>query len=337
MALIHFTKKGFYCPQADLYIDPWRPVKRAVITHAHADHCRSGHKSYLAHNDSLAAMRYRFGAKLPVRGVEFGESITLNGVKISLHPAGHIIGSAQVRLEYKGEVWVISGDYKTKDDGLVPPFEAVSCHSFISECTFGLPVFRWKDQAIIRKEIMDWHRQNIELGQQTILVGYSLGKAQRLLHLLKDFQGGFFAHKAIHQTTKVLRESGIDLPETKPLSNSVKRDELLGNIVLVPPAAADSNAIKKLGKSSTGIASGWMALRGMRRRRAVDRGFVLSDHADWTGLNEAIRATGAEQVYLTHGYSEIFNKYLVDEGLNCKVVETEYSDREGDQEESSSS
>lgn len=334
MSFIKFTKKGFYCPQADLYIDPWRPVKKAVITHAHADHCRSGHKAYLAHKDSIAAMRYRFGAKLPVKGLDFGETIDINGVKLSLHPAGHIIGSAQVRLEYKGEVWVISGDYKTTDDGLVPPFEPVQCHNFISECTFGLPVFVWKDQTEIRKEILAWHNQNVELGQHTILVGYSLGKAQRLLHLLRDFNGCFYTHKAIHQTTKVLRESGIDLPATKPLSNAVESKDLRGNIIMVPPAAADSTAIKKLGKASTGVASGWMALRGMRRRRSVDRGFVLSDHADWPGLNQAIRATGAEQVFLTHGYTDIFCKYLKEEGLNCKVVETEYSDQEESSEES---
>jgi putative mRNA 3-end processing factor len=333
MSLVTYTKKGFYCPQADLYIDPWRPVKRAVITHAHADHCRVGHKSYLAHVDSVPAMRYRFGAKLPVKGLQFGEEVSMNGVKISLHPAGHIIGSAQVRLEYKGEVWVVSGDYKTQDDGFAAAFEPVPCHHFISECTFGLPVFKWQDQEIIKKDILDWHKRNIESGLNTILVAYSLGKAQRLLHLLQDAGHPFFAHKAIHETTRVLRNAGIALPETKQITNNIDKAQLKGSFILIPPAALDSAWQKKIEPASVGIASGWMAIRGMRRWRSADKGFALSDHADWPGLNEAIKATGAETVYLTHGYTDIFSKYLREQGLDCRIVETEFSGNDLDQGE----
>ncbi len=331
MPLIVFSDKGFYCPAGDFYIDPWRPVKNAIITHAHADHCRSGHKNYLAHHLSIPVMHYRLGKKIKVRGLEFGEETTINGVKISLHPAAHILGSAQVRVEYKGEVWCVSGDYKTIDDGLSGAFEPVPCHNYVSECTFGLPVFNWKDQKFVEDDIRTWIQSNSEAGKLSVLVAYSLGKAQRLIKMFEDLEGSIYAHKAIHETSRAFSDVGVQLPRTKLASNKTEMDN--AKLLLVPPAASDSNWMKRMGNVSVGVCSGWMAMRGMRRRRSVDRGFVLSDHADWNGLIDAIKASEAEKIYLTHGYTEIFSKYLIEEGFDCGIVKTNFNANDLEQTE----
>jgi putative mRNA 3-end processing factor len=323
MALLSFTEKGIYCEQGDFYIDPWKPVPKALITHGHSDHSRWGHRQYISTKSSRPVIKHRLGP-INIHGVDFGEEFSVNGVKVSFHPAGHIIGSAQIRVEYKGEVWVASGDYKTEDDGLATAFSPIRCHSFITESTFGLPVYKWKPQEEVFKEINNWWRQNKEEGKVTLLTGYSLGKAQRLLQGLDESIGKIYTHGAIENINEVMRKQGIPLKETIRITPKTNNKDFIGNMVMAPPSSAGSVWMKKFKPVSIGIASGWMALRGTRRRRAVDRGFVLSDHADWDGLNEAIAATGAEKVIVTHGYTEIFKKWLMQKGLEVATEKTEF-------------
>lgn len=325
-AMIQFTNRGLYVPAADIYIDPWRPVDRAVITHAHADHARPGHGAYLATPDTCVMLRHRLG-KVRLDPLEFATHRQIGGAKISLHPAGHLPGSAQVRVEVAGEVWVISGDYKTEDDGLSEAFEPVTCHSFVTECTFGLPVFNWLPQAQIGEQIDNWWRQNASLGLTSIIGAYSLGKAQRLMHCVNPDIGPILTHSAVEGTNRVLREAGVTLPKTQSVSELDKIPK--GALVIAPPSAVDAAwAKKKLGPISTGFASGWMQLRGVRRRRGVGRGFVMSDHADWNGLLDAIKSTNAENIYCTHGYTDIFNKYLNENGWYSQIVPTEFGNEE---------
>lgn len=323
---------GLYCPQADLYIDPWRSVDKAVITHAHADHCRRGHKSYLAHKDSEIPIYYRLGKKTPLECIEWGESVDMNGVTVSLHPAAHIIGSSQVRLEYKGEVWVISGDYKTADDGISGEFEVVKCNHFISECTFGLPVFRWQQQELIYREMREWWQENATEGLASVISAYSLGKAQRVISAMDGGPGRIFAHPVIADMQELLIEGGYKLPEVLRIPDDAEKGSLTGDLIITPPGAADAAWLKPALPYRNASVSGWMGMRGFRRRSPVDRGFVLSDHADWTGLNEVIRGTGAENVYLTHGYSDIFSRYLSEQGLNAQVLETAFSSNDLEEE-----
>lgn len=323
LKLLEFTDRGIYCPQADVYIDPWKPVARALITHGHSDHARWGHQYYLCTKEAAPVIRYRLG-EVNLETVEFGETRIINGVQFSFHPAGHVIGSAQIRVEYKGEVWVVSGDYKLEDDGLSLPFEPIKCHAFISECTFGLPVYKWQSQAAIFQEINDWWRENQATGKVTFLTGYALGKAQRIIQHLDSSIGKIYTHGAIENVNEVLRNQGIILSETTRITPDIDKKNFPGNIIIAPPSALDGLWMRKFKPVSLGIASGWMALRGARRRRAVDRGFVLSDHADWEGLNTAIAATGAEKIFVTHGYTGIFKKWLLEQGYDADEVKTEF-------------
>ncbi len=324
MALLEFTESGIYCPIADIYIDPWRPVERALITHGHSDHARPGHQHYACHHDSVNILRFRLGQEISVTGYGYGETFLHRGVRFSFHPAGHIIGSAQIRVEYQGEVWVASGDYKLEDDGLAPAYEPVKCHAFITECTFGLPVYKWPDPATVHQEINQWWENNRKAGKVSILSGYSLGKAQRLLHHLDASIGPVFTHGAIENMNEVLRESGVVLPDTRRVTADINKKEYKGGLVLAPPSAIGSAWQKKFQPFSEGIASGWMALRGARRRRSVDRGFILSDHVDWPGVNTAIRETGAQKIITTHGYTSIFTKWLLEQGYQASAESTQF-------------
>ncbi|MDX1908187.1 MAG: ligase-associated DNA damage response exonuclease [Bacteroidia bacterium] len=331
MALIEFAEQGIYCPRAGVYIDPWRRVPRALITHAHADHARWGMEHYLAHHDSVPVMRQRLGQDISVEGLAYGETVYLNGVAISLHPAGHIPGSAQIRLSYRGETWVVSGDYKTEADGLSTPFEPVRCDTFVTESTFGLPVYRWQPQAEVMAEINAWWHQNAAEGRASLLCAYALGKAQRLLQHLDSGIGPIYAHGAVSAVNEVLRMQGYPIRPTLPIHTGLTSRDFRQALIIAPPNAIGAAWTRRLEPLSLGIASGWMALRGARRRRAADRGFVLSDHADWDGLNAAVRATGASQVYVTHGYADIFARWLTEGGLAAGVVETQF-EGEGDAE-----
>ena len=336
MALLEFTDDGIYCPQADVYIDPWKPVKRALITHGHADHSRWGNKYYLCTDTAAPVIRYRLSLDAKtVESVPYGQTVSINGVKFSFHPAGHIIGSAQIRVEYKGEIWVASGDYKIQKDGLSEDFESVKCHAFITESTFGLPVYNWTPQQEVFDDINQWWRENSEAGKVTVITGYSLGKAQRILQNLDPSIGPIFTHGAVENINQVIRAQGIDLHPTQRWTRETPKDSAKGGLVIAPPAAVNSPWIKNFKNHSIGIASGWMTLRGARRRRSVDRGFVLSDHADWNGLLTAIEASECEQVFVTHGYTSLFQRYLTEQGYKAAVVSTEYEGELGELGESS--
>lgn len=328
--LLAFNDKGIYCAVAKVYLDPWKPVDKAIISHGHADHSRWGHKQYITHHTNVPIIKHRLG-DIQVTGKEWNETFTINGVKFSLHPAGHIIGSSQIRVEYNGEVWVFTGDYKTEDDGVAVPYEVVKCHTFITECTFGLPAFTWTPQAEVMNNINEWWQQNREDGRTTILFGYSLGKAQRLLKHLDPSIGKIYTHGAIENMTEVVRPL-IKMPETIRVTRETKKEELKGNLVLAPPSAHGSAWIRKMVPYVTGSASGWMAFRGARRRRAIDKGFVLSDHCDWEGLLSSIKATGCEKVICTHGYTDIFSRYLCELGYDARTEETQYEGEMGEME-----
>ncbi len=330
MALLEFIAKGIYCPAANVYIDPWKPVENALITHGHSDHARWGHQKYLCTHAALPVIKYRLG-DVAIQGIDYNTPIYINGVRFSFHPAGHVPGSAQIRVEHKGEVWVASGDYKTEPDGLSEPFESLRCHAFITESTFGLPIYRWQSQPEIMAEINTWWRKNQAAGKTSVLVAYSLGKAQRIMANVDTTIGPIFTHGAVENINNVLREQGIVLPETQRVLSSTDKKTFPGGLVIAPPSAFNTPWINRFKPMSLGIASGWMALRGARRRRAADRGFVLSDHADWEGLNAAIQATGAEKVFVTHGYTEVFSQWLRGQGLDAAKVETQYEGESLDQ------
>ncbi|EMR03919.1 ligase-associated DNA damage response exonuclease [Cesiribacter andamanensis] len=331
--LLEINDCGIYCPQADVYIDPWKPVNKALITHAHGDHSRWGNKFYLAHRQSEAVMRLRLGADINLQTVAYGEQIIINGVRISYHPAGHITGSAQIRLEYGGQVWVASGDYKTEQDKTCTPFEPVRCHTFITESTFGLPIYSWRPEAEIFAEMNAWWRSNRELGFSTLVCGYSLGKAQRIIANADPEIGPILLHGAVHNVTEALRQDGLQLPPTRRLTSDTPKELIRGSLVVAPPSALNTPWMRKLQPVRTAMASGWMNLRGAKRRRAVDRGFVLSDHADWQGLNEAIRQTGAQQVLVTHGYTAAFSRWLQSQGYDAREVQTLYTGELGELQE----
>lgn len=327
MSLITFTDRGLYCKQADVYIDPWKPVPRALITHGHSDHARYGHKKYLATHSAIPVIKHRLG-DIHINGINYRDFININGVKVSFHPAGHIIGSAQIRLEHMGEIWVISGDYKIEDDGISEPYENIPCTHFVSECTFGLPIFNWAPQHHVIDEINAWWQKNKDSGKTSIITAYSLGKAQRLIQSLNHEIGKIFTHEAIEKTNQVIRKQGITLKDTRLITNEFTHKDYSGNLVIAPPGALNSNWMKRFRNISTASASGWMAMRNTRRRGSTDRGFVLSDHADWKGLNEAIHTCGAEKIFVTHGYTDIFSKWLKSRGMDAYVVSTE---NEGDE------
>jgi putative mRNA 3-end processing factor len=327
--LLVFNQKGIYCEVADVYIDPWKPVKKAIISHGHADHSRWGHQQYITHHSNVAIIKHRLG-DITVAGKEWNETFTINGVKFSLHPAGHIIGSSQIRVEYKGEVWVFTGDYKTEDDGLAVPYEVVKCHTFITECTFGLPAFKWVPQEQVFNDINTWWQQNREEGKTSVLFGYSLGKAQRILKHLDTSIGQIYTHGAVENMTEVIR-SIADLPPTHKITRDTKKEEIKGNIVIAPPSAHGSTWIKKMVPYVTASASGWMTFRGARRRRAIDKGFVLSDHCDWQGLLTSIKATDAEKIICTHGYTDIFSRFLAEQGYDARTEQTQYEEENAEE------
>lgn len=324
--------EGIYCESGDFYIDPWRPVQRALITHAHSDHARPGHRAYLATPATVAVMRHRLG-DIRAETIAYGAPRRIGEATISYHPAGHVPGSAQIRVEVAGQVWVVSGDYKTTPDGLSEPFEPVRCHGFITECTFGLPVFRWTPEAVLRAQINAWWQDCAAQGKVAILGAYALGKAQRLMAGVDPGIGPILTHGAVEATNAVLRDAGYALPGSVQVSGDMDRKAQAGALVIAPPSALGSAWAKAFGPSSEAFASGWMALRGVRRRRGLAKGFIVSDHADWPGLLDAVKATGAEKVLATHGYTTVFSKYLSALGLDAGILQTEFTGEDTDPSE----
>ncbi len=317
------TDRGIYCPAGDFFIDPWRPVERALITHGHADHARPGHARYLATPAAAPVIRHRLG-DIRIDTQPYDTTLRLRDATVSFHPAGHVPGSAQIRVEVGGEVWVVSGDYKVDADGLSEPFVPVRAHAFVTECTFGLPVFKWRPQADVIAEVNDWWRRTAAEGRFAVLGAYALGKAQRILANVDPSIGPILTHGAVEATNEVLRAQGIALPDTIRVTPDTDPKDHPRALVLATPSALGTAWMRRFGAASTGFASGWMTLRGVRRRRSADRGFVLSDHADWEGLNRAIRETGAETVLVTHGYTSVFRRWLEEQGYDARIVETEY-------------
>lgn len=330
--LVHSARQGLCCAVGDFWIDPWRPVPRAVITHAHADHLRPGCGSYLVARDGLALARARLPEHASIQTVAYGETIDFNGVRVSLHPAGHVLGSAQVRVEHRGEVWAVSGDYKLEPDPTCAPFEPLRCDTFISECTFGLPVYRWPGAEAITAELQRLRRAAADEGLPLLLGAYALGKAQRVLAMLGEAAGPVALHGAVERITAAYRESGVTLPLTEPVAGQPRDRDWAGTLVIAPPSALNGSWARRFGRAPRVLASGWMTVRGARRRRGVDAGLVLSDHADWPGLLRAINATGAERVLLTHGHTAPLVRVLRARGVDAGTLRTEFGGEDGSEE-----
>lgn len=331
--LIYTTDKGLYCEKGDFYIDPWRPVERAIITHAHSDHARWGSRQYLCAEPGAKILRHRIGADAQIESVAYAKNLTLNDTTVSFHPAGHILGSSQIRVEHKGEVWVVSGDYKLDPDPTCEPYEPVRCHTFITESTFGLPIYTWQTNEELFSDINAWWEKNKREGKTSLLLAYALGKAQRLLKGVDTSIGPIYTHGAVESLNQVYLQSGIALPETIRLSSMPRGTKFAGALVLAPPSAYATPWQRQLNPVSAAFASGWMRVRGIRRRRSLDKGFPVSDHCDWPSLLKAVHLTGAENVLVTHGYSQILVRYLQEQGLNADALSTQY---EGEEETTSS-
>jgi len=326
--LITFTEKGLYCEKGDFFIDPWKAVDKAIITHGHSDHAYFGHKYYLCHTDTKPILQLRLGEN-NYQTLQWNEPIYFNSVKVSLHPAGHIIGSSQIRVECNGEVWVVSGDYKIEDDGLSGKFEPVKCNTFITESTFGLPIYKWKPQQEIYDNIINWINKNKENGKASMLLAYSLGKAQRVLQAIKETTQTIYAHGAIFNMQQMLIDAGWNIARVVRVTPETPKELLRGAVVIAPPSADGTTWMKKFTPYSVGVCSGWMQVRGNARRRNVDAGFALSDHADWDGLLQTVRATGAERIYVTHGFQSAFSRYCNEKQIAiAEEVKTQYGNEE---------
>ena len=324
--IIELTDRGLYCAAGDFYIDPWRPVPRAVITHAHADHARPGSGLYFAEATGFPVLRHRLGADLQGHPLAYGEALELGRARISLHPAGHILGSSQVRVEVDGEVWVVTGDFKRDKDPTCAPFEVVPCDTLITEATFGLPIYRWPALSAVAEDIFRWWQQNAAQGRASVLFCYALGKAQRVLSALTALtHQRALLHGAVVPITDIYREAGVPMLPTEPALEADVDRKFAGELVIAPPGANGTAWMKRFGNCGTGFCSGWMLLRGNRRRRGYDRGFVLSDHADWPALLQTIDECGASRVLATHGRSDVMVRYLQERGIHAAELKTEFS------------
>lgn len=331
--VLTFRPEGIYCPAGEFYIDPWRPVAHALITHGHSDHARPGHAHYLTTETAAPVIRHRLNPdSLETTG--YATQMQIGAARVSFHPAGHVPGSAQIRVEVAGEVWVVSGDYKTTPDNLSEPYEPVPCHAFITECTFGLPVFKWDAQDDVIAQINAWWQNNKDAGRFSVLGAYALGKAQRILANVDASIGPILTHGAIENTNEVLRTQGFNLSDTRRVTPDLDVKAQKGALVIATPSAMNNTWMRRFSGASTAFASGWMSMRGHRRRRSADRGFVMSDHADWDGLTMAIKATGAERIFVTHGYTSQFSRWLTDQGYDAGIVETEFEGESLDQQDS---
>jgi putative mRNA 3-end processing factor len=326
--LVQLRPEGLYCPAGDFHIDPWRPVPRAVITHGHGDHARGGMGAYHSTHAGLPILQWRLSDQR-YHAHEYGEAFELGTARVSLHPAGHVLGSAQVRIEVDGEVWVASGDYKRQHDPTCAPFEVVPCDTFITEATFGLPVYRWPDTAEVARDIVAWRDECAERGEAAVLFCYALGKAQRVLaELAAHTDQPALVHGAIAAGVAVYRHAGIAMLATRAVADEEKGADFAGKLVIAPPSAAGSPWMRRFRRAQQGFASGWMRIRGNRRRRNYDRGFVVSDHADWPDLMRTVRATGARRVIATHGNTDAIIRALCEEGIAAEAFPTQFGGEE---------
>ncbi len=326
--LVTVTSRGLFCREGNFYIDPWAPVDTALITHAHSDHARAGSAQYFTANSNVALLRKRLGDQIALQGVGHGEIIRRNGVDVSFHPAGHILGSSQIRIQGAHGTWVVSGDYKRDPDPTCAAFEVLPCDTFISEATFALPIYRWRAPPAIAADIFHWWQANRAAGIASVLFCYALGKAQRVLAELRAFTTDIvYVHGAIDALLPIYREQNVAMLPTATVGEA-RRGDFHEALILAPPGASGSPWLRRFEPCSTGFCSGWMRVRGQRRRRGYDRGFVLSDHADWPGLLRTVRETGARRVLMTHGYSDALVRYLREQGVDAAALKTAYGEEE---------
>lgn len=319
--LLVLTERGLYCERGNFFIDPQRSVERAVITHAHSDHARPGMKHYLAHRDSVPLLHHRIARSISTQAVEYGEIVRMNDVSVSLFPAGHMIGSSQVRVEADGEVWVVSGDYKRQPDPYALPFHPLRCDTFITESTFGLPIYHWPPDNDVVADILRWHAANAACGIASAIQVYSLGKAQRLIGLLAHHLP-LSVGPSIHAANECIRASGIDVAPTSVLSPTMSHEELIRGLILASGTRdlQDIAAARAVGVDMA-FASGWTATEPGRRRNA-GAGFVMSDHVDWDDLHATIAETEAEHIIVTHGFASEVVQYLRERGRSAEVLTT---------------
>lgn len=329
--LIEPTTAGLYCSAGAFHIDPWLPVDRAVITHAHGDHLRPGSHAYLCARDAKPLVLHRLGGAPEVTALGYGDTIVINDVRVSMHPAGHILGSAQVRVEHRGEVWVVSGDYKRATDPTCEAFEPLPCHALVTEATFGLPLYHWDPPDRTFQEICDWWAEMRAVGRPAVLFAYALGKAQRLLASLARYSDRpVYVHGALTDLLAIYRAAGVSLVETLRATDEERGRSFAGELIVAPLSARGSTWMRRFRGHSAAFASGWMRIRGARRRRGYERGFALSDHADWEALVDTVLATGASRVFVTHGYVQQLARFLRDRGLDAHAWQTQY---EGENED----
>jgi putative mRNA 3-end processing factor len=323
---------GLYCPPGDFYIDPTRPVERAVITHGHGDHARAGHTAVAATAETLAIMAVRYGDDFAgnVRTLAYGETIERDGVEVSFVPAGHILGSAQVVVRWKGLTVVVSGDYKRRRDPTCPPFEPVACDVFVTEATFGLPVFVHPDDA---GEIAKLLRSVEQFPERTHLVGaYALGKTQRLIRLLREagWERPIFVHGAFDRLNQLYGDFGIDLGPLAPATSEAKKGDFAGEIVLCPPSAIADRWARRFADPVSGFASGWMRVRARARQGGVELPLVISDHADWDELTATLAELEPGEVWVTHGREEALVRWAQLHGLQARALALVGYEDEGD-------
>jgi putative mRNA 3-end processing factor len=325
------SASGLYCEAGGFHIDPWLPVERALITHAHSDHARPGSAAYLCAAPGQAVLQRRLpDARLET--LPYGEALVIGGTRVSFHPAGHILGSAQVRVEHRGEIWVVSGDYKRQPDPTCTPFEPITCHTFITEATFALPIYTWDPPSAVVDDILSWWRGNRDENRPSVLFCYVLGKAQRILaEIGARADGPIHLHGAMCALTDAYRDAGVAMAPAERVTEDLRGKALARSLVLAPLSARGTQWMRRLPHASDAFASGLMRVRGVRRQRAFDRGFALSDHADWGALLDTIAATGASRVLVTHGWSEALARYLREErGLETGVIKTAYEGETGE-------
>jgi len=320
--LIKYKDGNLYCELADIWIDPSKPVKRALITHAHFDHFTFGCEEYLSTKETAILIKKRVGDNVNIKPFDYGEEFKINGINISFHPSGHILGSSQIRFIFAGEKWLITGDYKLQKDETCKKYEIVKTDYLISECTFGLPIFKWDQTKNIAINISKWINNSPE--KTSLLFCYSLGKAQRLLNEISktNFEGNIYTHGSIHKMNDCYRQLGICIKDTIKIENKKKIDDLKGNLILLPPSLSKGSYLKNFKNIQTAFASGWMSIRALRNRSGYDKGFAISDHADWDGILEVIKKSEAKNVFFHHGDSEALTKYLTEkESINVLSFE----------------
>ena len=321
--LIKYTSSGLYCELADAWIDPNKPVKRALITHAHMDHFTYGCDEYISTYETAAIIKERIGKEINIKTYDYEKEFKINGIKISFHPSGHILGSSQIKFSFAEEIWLITGDFKRQKDETCKEYEIVKTDYLISESTFGLPIFKWDEPQKTALDITKWINSSQE--KTSILFCYSLGKAQRLLNEISKtkFKNNIYTHNSIYKMNKCYEKLGIEIIDTKKFDMNKNRENLKGSLILLPPALIKNSSLKNFKDIQTGFASGWMSIRALRKRSGYEKGFPISDHADWNDILNTIKDSQAKNVFFNHGDSEALNRYLK-ENSSINVLEFEY-------------